>query len=1297
MKPTKGLSKDLRPEEQPEGTYFFGKNGLQSDRKGAVTNEPGFELIRKFVPRNYAINGILETDTHKCITFSTNDINSSVQLINLKTRVVEFDFNDINTDYLLGFKSSNYITGEVQRNYKGDIICTFTDKNEPPKYLNFGEPETSTLISWYLFPRFDEPEITKYISPGGFLDVGSYYISVRYWKLDGTKTAFSTVTSGIVISSNDGSEVADDGIGITINAMDLAYAYIEVAIISKVKGVTSARTLDKLPVVPGSSTIVFSGENITYDIALEEILAPQVNYDRIGTMTQLNDSLFIGDLHNDLDMLDMQPYANMINLMWHSKLLNFNDENEKHKSGIEKSFKHREVYAFYVRYRAKGRFSPWYTIAGPSMPAAMNAVSVIAQNSGLAGRVFEYEDSVDTFSISGKYGLTGSYANDTEKYPYTDDFDSSGIGGRDLRGQPVLHHKMPSVKLCKEALYATETEYGTTKLDLLGIEALNVILPTKYKNTIDGYEIGYAKRTIENMTVYSQDILLYGAKDHNASSPTSGSSVISTGHNWDSNLIETEQDTLRYHGLDILLNRPGIKPNHTTANLKLNVKVKKIYESWSYPANGSKADAYGHTVWLSDVFANGTADFVDPTLTSYVNALYDPRYMQVNSLYGQFNNKYRETALVGYLGPPYLPINNVGQSNLAVVSTYLIDLCDVKSDVYQSFYTQDIISAGDVIDIDKTNKLWGGDIFISLYTFHTYGAIDEDWEVVYDKKNKYATPDKRMHIVVHRHIVESVANHYTRYEVVGNEYSKWYTHNSLISGSPYLTDVYPLAYSGKIDPNQIKLVRGGEAINDFRVPHIFSPYRDYITDFPYRVHRGGKLDRQNNQRSWRSFLALDYYENQKDKGFIVNLESMDDKLLIHMENALLVTRDKAKLESGLLGITIGTGDIFELEPQEAQASKLGFAGTQHDLACVKTPIGYIFPDAKQGELFLYGQGKLSKLNTGLDNFYREFLPVIGNNPFIGNGITVGWDHMHKRVLLTVKNQIPTGVDTEAVKVIKDLETEIYQIALNEVVFLNGKYVKYLGVNDFGVTGYECINKASENCPAPLNLVFTVTDPAGLAASWDPPIGSTPHYEYELWNVDTNTMIDIGLTNGTTYTNAVFTINTMYMFKVAAHCHAEDTTISNFLIAYDALVDYTVEPPPPPLPNQKCTILVSGANVPLNPTSGNYSATLQITMDSNPTVIGVMSSTIIQPTTMMVTMNPTLISNFPATVNVVVRVTNLFPAVSPTSDGLPSFPVWPGTAISPSIVTASLDAYREATYTAVPLTGPFIGYLILTYP
>lgn len=1138
MKPIKGLSLDTRPEDQPEGTYPFGKNGIQYNLKGAVTNEPGFEeILKSVIPAGYQYNGIIPTDTNKVVIFFTNNVYSCIKLVDTETQVTEFSFTDQTKPYRLGFNVDNYIVGQVQRNYLGELICAFTDKTTFPKLINFDNPQTGELREWNLFPECIFPTITKSIEGGGYLSVGSYFFAVRYRKLDGTVTGFSEVSSGIAIVSDTDQTVADKAIKLLITNADTTYDFVEIAVISKIAGTVKASLLNKVPVVSGTNTITFTGNEVVTTLSVEEVLINPIFYNKVGTMGQLNDALYVGRLEKTDEILDMQQYANLIQLFWTSELIDVQNCPEEHKSGQKKGFMHGETYAFYIRYKlSNGNMTVAYHIPGVEADPATLAISAVATTGGLGNTpFFKAEDYYAVYSAT--VGLTGPYYNDTEVYPITDEFNSFSLGGADLRGERVRHHKMPSLKWCQENLYYSEVDYGTKKLDLLGIKALNVIIPTKYSNKIVGYEILYAKRTVQNMTIYGQGLALYGATNHSLT-PSMTGDVCSNGHNWSIGTIMPTQNFLRFHAFDILFNKPGIAPSFIAAQYRLDTAPKSIVNSYSYTSGTTLASTgTGFTVTLMDSITNGT---LTPAPYYNINALKDPKYLLndtsvvINAptpwgTYVLYSNGYLETAYAAILLGPGMPMSTypskdsnglwVGGTPTAVES-YLTNLCDVKANIYESFYNQELISAGDSKALTDSSPFWGGDIFLSQYTFHTYGILDYIWGVQTVSGVDFPL-DKRGHRVVNRFICETVANLYTRYEITGNVYSKWFPHN-ILGGS--LSDMYPLDYNGHIDPNQIGFTKGAEAINDFAPDEIYNPYQQYITKFPYRIHRGGKLSRETT-RSWRTFLALDYYEMQKNMGQIEHLEGMDDRLLIHMTNALFVTQDKGKLEGGMLTVTLGAGDIFQFEPQEVVSSKLGYGGVQTDLAVIRTPLGYIFPDVKQGEFYLYKDKQLKYMNESVYRFLKEYLSINGKNPFTGNGITLGWDQKYKRILATVKNWRPANVPQANVVIINSPADIIEVVGVvgppnyddclvtvnglvkpGDIVFMNGRYQKYYGINNLTAgaeSDYDCPILPSE-CTAPGTPVITTTiDPPSAHITWT---GSAPLYHWELYEIDNSSAL-----------------------------------------------------------------------------------------------------------------------------------------------------------------------------------------------
>ncbi|RUP37508.1 MAG: hypothetical protein EKK63_14665 [Acinetobacter sp.] len=1197
MKLTRGLNFEGRSEDQPEGTYPYGKNGIQAEYLDSIINEPGFKkVLQDLLPTQYKVNGVLGTDTDEVIIFATDNVNTVIKRVNTLTKVVSFTFEDSTTSYKLGHKVENYITGQVQRNYLGEMICAFTDKNTFPKFINFDNPQIAQLRDWNLFPECIYPSVYKFEQVGGYIQVGSYFFAGRYYKSDGTRTSFSEVSSGIAITSNDSDNIADKSIVLQYSSMDLGYEFFEPVVISKVLGVTKAYLLKKIPVLPGTNVVTFSGDNIYEEISLEEVLTSQVFYDKVGSITQLNDSLYLGKLEKTAAVLDMQPYANLVKIALQSELIDVENAPLSMKNGTKKSLKHNEVYGFYIKYKlSNGTKTIAYHVPGEAMDPAYIATSAIGTAGGLGVPKYKVEDCITTFSSSSNIVIPGSYENDTELYPIVDTFDSSSLGGDDLRGQKVRHHKTPSLKWCKENLYSTEVDYGTKKLDILGAKAFNIIIPPKYQNIIVGYEILYAKRTIQNMTNYGQGLLLYSAHKTNTgwTVVTDPNSRYSLGHNWQiagaGAGYSPNENWMRFHGFDVLFNQPGINPAFIAAQYKLTTDIKNKYLSWSYNTGSSPQDSYGNCCHLLDNIANGTASSAP---TNNIRGLQDTLYLNNDVTSGNHINQYMEKVFVGtLLGTPF-PFtvqaqDTSSQGNFSTITptseAYLIDLCDIKPNVYENFYNQELVSMGDSVLLSSNATFWGGDIFVCEYSFHTYGIMDDVWNLPYDDGTHIAGPDMRGRRVINRIACESVANLYTRYEIVGNDYSKWHPKFPVPDAGSFISwpQYYPVLYSGYVDPNQFGYSKGSEAINDFTVDDIYNPYRVYQTKFPYRIHRGGKLSRQYS-RSWRTFLALDFYEVQKNMGFIEHLEGMDDRLLIHCTNALFVTQDKTKLESGLLSITLGTGDIFQFEPQEVQSAKQGFAGTQHDLACIKTPLGYLFPDAKQGEIYLYKNKDLKLLNDGIHRFLREFLAVVGKNPFTGNGVTIAWDQKYKRFIATVKNLRPVGNpapisitnESQILDVINIvgppnysdvLVTDQGNVYVGDVILLYGRPVVYKGINNVtaGATSdYDCAADEEVCDPVEDLTIIESGDPPFASITWA--ASASNNYLWILYEVTATGLVQVQSQttnfNILTLDDSVLDSNKVYYFQVFNIC--SDGILSSPTVGTFSIPTPVIIIPPP---------------------------------------------------------------------------------------------------------------------------------------
>jgi hypothetical protein len=1091
MKATKGLWMDTRPEETPEGTYPFGKNGIQYDITSAVFNEPGFAEWILSIPGT--VMGVIETDEYPIVFITTaqTDLQYFCQIGFFDTDAREYvNVVDDSQSWTstpgssgLGFNPANYITGQFQRNYIGQSVVTFTDKVQFPMFLNMDNPNLNSKNDLRLFPIFQAPTFTVTTEVGGSLLPGAYYVAIGYDRNDGTSTPYSTPSNVTIVPEGPIPGVGSSALLITITNADTSYDLMRVAIISKVSGVVVAVELtDYVPVTSGTVTLTYDGSNLSTVITVEEVLTPPTVYNTARAIGQLNDYLYLGGLTQEPDFDDMQQYAAQVGLQWVSQVASGTNPTADQATGKQRGLMHEETYAMYIRYeKTLGGYTKWFIVMGTAMDAASLAASTEAVAGGYPGTApakFQCEDTIPYFDVSGAnpVGGFGRWKNQTELYPDTPYFDTTLAGGSiNYRNQPVLHHRTPSLRWCKQNLYNALQDYGVGSLDLLGVQATGVRIPEKYATLISGYQIGFAIRNIANQTNYGQSVMLHGATDHyEIALPDDQAQIYTSGGNWQTNWVHgggvqhddnlnlrtLRLNTFRIHPFDVLFNQPAIDPTFISGQWQL--------QSWNTQPGlqgvmnlGDGETAKGPFIALFEYTKGITRYPVLAAVGQKLRYITKSSYLPIGINALGFVNSQHENVYAGFMAGTAWPQdttklfqlrNTKGSSGTpssdipAFEQTYLCNLIALKQDLYNTFYAQSIAAAGDVKLITDGSPFWELDSFVVAYSLHTYGRNDAN------DNNGAGIGGKK---IVRYFVCESASNLHQRYVTTGNIYSDFYPTNSLspytsIAGDPTLN--YPYTFDRSQDPNQFGYDKSLNAINSLVDSTIYNPFSDIQTNFPYRIHRGGVNTRTGRPRSWRTFLPLDYYEMQKNMGKIVHLEGMDDRLIIHMENSMFLTQDKTALsggQTGIIALTVGTGDIFQYQPQEAMTAKLGYAGTLHDLACVKTPFGYVFVDAQLGEMYLY-KGRLENLNMGLNTFLRDQLKQLSTNSYIGNGITIGWDQRYKRILLTVKNLQVGGYQT----VIPFMNTDVFfeSLVVGDIVYYQGRYIVYQGSN---TTGYNC--------------------------------------------------------------------------------------------------------------------------------------------------------------------------------------------------------------------------------------------------
>jgi len=197
-------------------------------------------------------------------------------------------------------------------------------------------------------------------------------------------------------------------------------------------------------------------------------------------------------------------------------------------------------------------------------------------------------------------------------------------------------------------------------------------------------------------------------------------------------------------------------------------------------------------------------------------------------------------------------------------------------------------------------------------------------------------------------------------------------------------------------------------------------------NFPTRIHRSVKADASSITDNFRIFLANQYRDLPKNKGELNNMAAVNNLLFFHMQDTLFKTAGKQKMEmkDGSEAF-IGSGDIFEQEPEEVLQTYYGYGGNLSKFSSLTTRYGYFFLDYSARKVFLLAEGLLELSAIGLEKWFFENIPfkfegypgwqLNGNtfvgypldNPFGEFGFNATWDPILKRIILTKKELVPT--------------------------------------------------------------------------------------------------------------------------------------------------------------------------------------------------------------------------------------------------------------------------------------------------
>ena len=359
--------------------------------------------------------------------------------------------------------------------------------------------------------------------------------------------------------------------------------------------------------------------------------------------------------------------------------------------------------------------------------------------------------------------------------------------------------------------------------------------------------------------------------------------------------------------------------------------------------------------------------------------------------------------------------------------SYITNLKAYKTDVYKSIDTQELVwtgfevvgddlenfvfdnagtmgGTGNTVDI-QPEGIFGGDIFLNRQGVIKSNTPSNSVELSNPKK------------AIYYHTVESKDNIDFRHsEDEKSEYFPGGISKTLLKSAG--TEGFDYGHMDNLKYND-----NYSTSNSVR-PAFPLPLRDVIqTEFSTRTHRSAKNDTTSLIDNYRVFLANQFKDLPKNRGELWKLSSFSNLLYFHMEDSLFAAKGKQSMsmKDGSEAF-VGSGDIFQQDPDEIIQTSDGYGGTQSHYAALTTRYGYFFVNSKSRKIFLM-KDKLQEISKlGINTWFEDNISFeidkylakkasahscLRDNPVLGFGFYSVYDPKHKRIILTKREKIPT--------------------------------------------------------------------------------------------------------------------------------------------------------------------------------------------------------------------------------------------------------------------------------------------------
>lgn len=835
-----------------------------------------------------------------------------------------------------------------------------------------------------------------------------------------------------------------------IQSLDTRFKYFKLAAIRKIGQVTDAIYIEKFKI--DGSTIDFTWVgNFKNELNLDEVEVDTLNYTRFKTGTFNNKRLTVGNVKTE-EELKFQKYVNNASVSWESvdmDNLAFANQIPEFMSQTQykryeyfanpgnairiRTPKPGEVYAIYAHLVYKsGYISDGFTLPGRAVDeiiigattfdedeTIINAVAAEPTQFGAdetllgtsnAAKLFHTRDTANiNHPITGKY--PGYWENENELYPNIDEYDGTVdydgnpiAGGIDLRGQKVRHHKMPEIS----RLTGKASQNQLQKQIRLRIH--NLEIPADLIDKIQGVLISYAEKDINNSIILGQTPVYRELKLGDQVAGT----IISNAH-------------ARLYDTPLLATKPNINPrfikNHYVSN-NFNVNVTGILPTTnptvrSWAGDGITDVNRYRVIKKLEYIAEDNAATIPISNNTREECIRTTFELVNTDIISHYEVKRGLGDTIDELDYPGLAHDEVKVHRFTFA---VATIESMQKDIHTNFYEQKLVMASRgvhqvVAGINNNLASFTFDTFITGHSIkHNYYSAppvthypcNSSWS---DFLAIPANIDGDEEFTL-THILNIALGFnfrfpcYSNFNYVfnrGNDFKQIPTYKQW-SCSPtdkrYLGFNPPFKYSTDID-------YGLEysAVMNVKFPDAFNPYLEFVEAHPYRVARTDITQDEGKAEAWRKFRPGEYHETDKSKGEVWKLDSLDKVLIIHKKYSLYIAMNKDKLASDLNEVYLGSGDVFDRDPQNVKPTVEGYAGNQSQWCSFVSKLGYVCVDRAEGKVFVFN-GTLKEISNQLVRNWMKLnlnTQVDLDNPFTEVGLTGTFDEDFNRIVITKRD------------------------------------------------------------------------------------------------------------------------------------------------------------------------------------------------------------------------------------------------------------------------------------------------------